>query len=107
MFLSFVEVKVLAKKFEVSINKPWCKGCSLCVHVCPKKVLELNERVKCEAVRQEDCIGCRSCENTVKPSFRPQPFASGAVTPRPQGQRLLSAQTGGTKSSAHTGQDVT
>lgn len=63
MFLSFVEVKVLAKKFEVSINKPWCKGCSLCVHVCPKKVLELNERVKCEAVRQEDCIGCRSCEN--------------------------------------------
>ena len=56
-------MKVLAKKFDVSINKTWCKGCGLCVSVCPKKVLALNDRVKSEAVHPEECIGCRSCEN--------------------------------------------
>ena len=39
------------------------KGCGLCVSICPKKVLELNDRVKCEGVRQDDCIGCRQCDN--------------------------------------------
>lgn len=53
----------MAKKFDVSINKTWCKGYSLCVSVCPKKVLALNDRVKSEAVHPEECIGCRSCEN--------------------------------------------
>lgn len=54
---------MLAKKFEVAIYKPWCKGCNVCVSVCPKKVLALNERMKCEPVHQESCIGCKSCEN--------------------------------------------
>ena len=29
----------------------------------PQEVLELNDRVKCEGVRQDDCIGCRQCDN--------------------------------------------
>lgn len=54
----------MAKKYEVEVNNPWCKGCSLCIHVCPKKVLELDEiRGKSMPVRQDDCIGCRQCEN--------------------------------------------
>lgn len=50
-------------KFTVSINEGWCKGCGLCIAICPKKVLEFNERVKSEPVRMDDCIGCHQCEN--------------------------------------------
>ena len=45
-----------------------CKGCGLCVDVCPKKVLQLaqdkiNKRghLPVEAARPDDCIGCGSC----------------------------------------------
>ena len=53
----------MAKKFKVSVNAGWCKGCSLCIGVCPKSVLELNERMKSTPVREDVCIGCRQCEN--------------------------------------------
>jgi 2-oxoglutarate ferredoxin oxidoreductase subunit delta len=56
-------VDFLAKKFDVVINKKWCKGCGLCIGICPKKVLELDRTVKSEPVRPDDCIGCRQCEN--------------------------------------------
>ena len=45
-----------------------CKGCGLCVDVCPKKVLELSPNKinkkghkPVEAVKEEDCIGCAFC----------------------------------------------
>jgi 2-oxoglutarate ferredoxin oxidoreductase subunit delta len=44
------------------IDKEWCKGCGICVHFCPKKVLELDSNGKVDAVRPEDCIGCMLCE---------------------------------------------
>ncbi len=54
----------MPKKYEVLVNNSWCKGCSLCIHICPKKVLDLDEvRLKSVATRQDDCIGCRQCEN--------------------------------------------
>jgi len=56
-------VSFLPKKFSVTVNKGWCKGCGLCISVCPKNVLELDEGLKCEPVRIDDCIGCRQCEN--------------------------------------------
>ncbi len=45
-----------------------CKGCSLCVSVCPVKILELNKTsvnvkgynpVNCKEI--EKCIACGSC----------------------------------------------
>jgi 2-oxoglutarate ferredoxin oxidoreductase subunit delta len=53
----------LAKKFNVEVNSAWCKGCSLCVGVCPKSVLEMSERMKSIPAKMGDCIGCRQCEN--------------------------------------------
>ena len=53
----------MAKHFSVGVNAAWCKGWSLCIGVCPKSVLDLTDRLKAEAVRQDDCIGCRQCEN--------------------------------------------
>ncbi len=59
---------MLPKKFDVSINRTWCKGCGLCINVCPKKVLSFNEQRKAQPEKPEDCIGCRQCEN-ICPDF--------------------------------------
>ena len=48
---------------KVHVDREVCKGCGLCIALCPKKVLELNDRAKCEVAREDDCIGCRQCEN--------------------------------------------
>ncbi len=53
----------LAKKFNVFVAKSWCKGCSLCIEICPKKVLDLDERQKSEPFNIDQCIGCHQCEN--------------------------------------------
>ncbi|MFO7911573.1 MAG: 4Fe-4S binding protein [Desulfotignum sp.] len=44
------------------IDTHWCKGCGICVHFCPKDVLELDAEGKARAVRPEDCIACKLCE---------------------------------------------
>jgi 2-oxoglutarate ferredoxin oxidoreductase subunit delta len=44
------------------INRDWCKGCGICVHFCPKKVLELDDQDKVVAVRPQDCVCCKLCE---------------------------------------------
>ncbi len=51
---------------RIKLNTRKCKGCFLCVSVCPKKALspsgELGEKGY-ETVRadEEKCIGCGSC----------------------------------------------
>lgn len=57
------KVGLLAKKFNIDIVEKWCKGCGLCIAICPKKVLELSEQVKSTAARPDDCIGCHQCDN--------------------------------------------
>ncbi len=47
---------------EHIINREWCKGCGICVHFCPKNVLELDEEEKVFADQKENCICCRLCE---------------------------------------------
>jgi len=55
--------ETMAKKLkEHLINRDWCKGCGICVHFCPKQVLELDKEEKVVAVRPEDCICCKLCE---------------------------------------------
>ena len=43
------KVGLLAKKFSIEVVEKWCKGCGLCIAICPKKVLELNDRVSAKA----------------------------------------------------------
>jgi 2-oxoglutarate ferredoxin oxidoreductase subunit delta len=47
---------------EHVISRERCKGCGICVHFCPKKVLEMDEHDKAIAARPEDCIVCMMCE---------------------------------------------
>ena len=54
-------------KYRLIIDIERCKGCELCVAVCPKQVLELgkahNARGSHFAIpsHAENCIGCLQC----------------------------------------------
>jgi 2-oxoglutarate ferredoxin oxidoreductase subunit delta len=51
------------------IEENLCKGCGLCVSVCPKKVLEISTQVNSKGyfpayqARPEDCVRCAICCN--------------------------------------------
>ncbi|HDD35323.1 MAG TPA: 4Fe-4S dicluster domain-containing protein [Candidatus Desulfofervidus auxilii] len=52
--------------YQVKILEDGCKGCQLCVHVCPKHLLKLSSRTNERGyfiVEWEDmgCIGCGLC----------------------------------------------
>ena len=47
---------------EHNINRDWCKGCGICVAMCPKDVLVLDGDEKALASHPEKCIACRQCE---------------------------------------------
>lgn len=47
---------------EVEIVAAWCKGCDICVRVCPERCLRLNDRAIAEVADAAACTGCRLCE---------------------------------------------
>lgn len=49
------------KKGIVTIKKEWCKGCAVCVHFCPVKVLEMHE-FKAHVAHPDKCTACMMCE---------------------------------------------
>jgi ferredoxin len=47
---------------EISIHRQACRGCELCVDVCPTNVFSFNQQNRiCEVEHVEDCIACLSC----------------------------------------------
>jgi 2-oxoglutarate ferredoxin oxidoreductase subunit delta len=55
----------MAYHYLIDVDR--CKGCGLCVTVCPKQVLEISEEVSAKGyfpafqARPEDCIVCAMC----------------------------------------------
>jgi 2-oxoglutarate ferredoxin oxidoreductase subunit delta len=55
------------KKMTICIDKERCKGCSLCVEICPAGTLELGETVNRRGLRSaamkdpSKCTGCGLC----------------------------------------------
>ncbi|MEJ2221381.1 MAG: 4Fe-4S binding protein [Desulfobacterales bacterium] len=53
--------------YEFHIDADRCKGCGLCVSVCPKNVLEISEEVNAKGyfpayqARPDDCNFCALC----------------------------------------------
>jgi 2-oxoglutarate ferredoxin oxidoreductase subunit delta len=53
---------------KVTFNEERCKGCALCVEVCPTKILRLSENAinskgyrPVECIDMDRCIGCANC----------------------------------------------
>ncbi|NIA21230.1 MAG: 4Fe-4S dicluster domain-containing protein [Anaerolineaceae bacterium] len=57
---------------EVRILRKYCKGCGLCVEVCPVECLRMSDDITAagvcpaEVVETADCTGCLQC-HTVCP----------------------------------------
>jgi indolepyruvate ferredoxin oxidoreductase beta subunit len=47
---------------ELEITEAWCKGCDICVKMCPERCLALNANQIVEVVDLEACTGCHICE---------------------------------------------
>ncbi|MDX1764027.1 MAG: 4Fe-4S binding protein [bacterium] len=51
------------KQFTVTVDRKRCKGCGICIALCPTDVLEMEHpEMKCRVARVEACIGCLMCE---------------------------------------------
>jgi 2-oxoglutarate ferredoxin oxidoreductase subunit delta len=50
------------KYYCVKFFYEWCKTCSLCAAMCPKKVILLDEEGRPYIDDMDGCIGCRNCE---------------------------------------------
>lgn len=47
---------------EIVIHEEGCRGCELCIDVCPTEVIAFDELENIARIREaEDCIGCLSC----------------------------------------------
>jgi 2-oxoglutarate ferredoxin oxidoreductase subunit delta len=53
---------------RIEIHLDWCKGCHICVGVCPRHVLEVDEAAflngfhPVAVARPDDCTSCLLCE---------------------------------------------
>ncbi len=74
------------RAFSVTGDSALCKGCEICIRVCPTDVLILNDRMKAEAANLSVCTGCLDCEISVRTSpstwRRCSPMASVQAPPR-------------------------
>jgi len=62
------KVKKQKKVVTIHINQKWCKGCYICLEVCPKKVFEKSVELSEKgfhpvvAAHPEKCTHCLQCE---------------------------------------------
>ncbi|MFY9402915.1 MAG: ferredoxin family protein [Candidatus Omnitrophota bacterium] len=52
---------------KITINKDKCKGCYLCIEVCPKRLISKDEGLNINGYQpvkfrdSKECIGCALC----------------------------------------------
>jgi indolepyruvate ferredoxin oxidoreductase beta subunit len=54
--------EIAPKTVQFDITGEWCKGCDICVKMCPERCLRLNDEMIVELSDPEACTGCRICE---------------------------------------------
>ena len=58
----------MAKKFIIHLNREICKGCGICIDVCPVKLYKRGDEISpkgyvlTDIAFPEKCIGCKNCE---------------------------------------------
>ncbi len=68
----------------IEIDTSWCKGCDICVRVCPEYSLDLDSGARVFASQPQACTGCRLCE-LLCPDFA----ITIHDTPEKRGERML------------------
>lgn len=66
------------RRATLEITAAWCKGCDICVRVCPEACLRLDDRAVVEVADAAACTGCRLCE-WLCPDFAITVHPSGAA----------------------------
>ncbi len=51
----------MAKAERIEINTKWCKGCEICVELCPTNTLEMVD-FKAAVKDINKCTACMQCE---------------------------------------------
>lgn len=57
----------MAEVTKVVVLSEYCKSCGLCIAICPKKVMEIGDKVNPKGYytavvsHPEECIGCKLC----------------------------------------------
>ena len=52
---------------KITIDKDKCKGCLLCISVCPKGLISVDEKLNRKGVKpvkyeeSDECVGCMMC----------------------------------------------
>lgn len=57
----------MSKRFKPYVNMDRCKGCGICVDVCPVKIFKISTTPNTKGyyyttVTGDGCVGCRLCE---------------------------------------------
>jgi len=61
-FVPLVQPEVNPERTMLEITADWCKGCDICVKMCPERCLILNKDQVAELAEPEKCTGCHICE---------------------------------------------
>ena len=59
--ISFLNLQKKSE-IELEITESWCKGCDICVKMCPERCLKLNSEQVVELTDANACTGWRICE---------------------------------------------
>jgi len=68
----------------VRVDEKRCKGCGICVALCPRRVFVTDERGKATVGRPEECTGCGLCDSLC-------PDLAITVEPHGKGRKAASA----------------
>jgi 2-oxoglutarate ferredoxin oxidoreductase subunit delta len=49
------------QEIKITINRDWCKGCSICADLCPQDVLTMEKGVA-TVYNLDACTACQLCE---------------------------------------------
>ena len=48
-------------RITITVKQEWCKSCNICVELCPRNVLVMQDNYPV-ASNLEECNGCNLCE---------------------------------------------
>lgn len=52
---------MIKKEYKMILHEGWCKGCGICMDLCPTQTLGAKADGTVQVVSPETCIGCQSC----------------------------------------------